>query len=211
MFYHSLTDNFAIVLVLLLNTYDSPSDSRRGCCPVWDIFDGDAVQPILINLIPVEAALFNTHQTNDRTQHHDQMNLVIPDHLPEVGKWVTRAVRRLLLWHHLRRHQASLLTTRGKTCWVNFTFRSNLVNRFCVVVVDAGRLCLQAGWAARNVRATLLLSHLDHWVYVAGIEVCLQTRITPMDVDHIINHLLRLLPWMTSFGRAVPSAISRHR
>ena len=107
----SFREDFTVSLVFFLNSNDSPSDSWRGRRPVVDIFDGDAMQSILINLVPVQAALFDTHQPYDWTQHDNEMNFIVPDHLPEVGKGVAWAVGRFLLLLKLDR-------TRLYTSWL---------------------------------------------------------------------------------------------
>ena len=91
----SFIDNIAVRCVFLLHGDDAASYARRRCCLVTDTLDSDPVQAVLIDLVPVKAAFLNAHETDDRTKHHNQVNVIVPDHLPEVRERVARAMR---LW-----------------------------------------------------------------------------------------------------------------
>ena len=41
---------------------------------------------VLEDLVPIDTALLIALQPNNRTQHDNQADLVVPDHLPKVGE-----------------------------------------------------------------------------------------------------------------------------
>ena len=92
MFDHSLGDNLAICEVFLLNTDDSSGDTWCRRSPVTDILDSHTMQSILVDLVPIKATFLDSHETNDWAKHDDQVNLVVPHHLPKVGKRVARTL-----------------------------------------------------------------------------------------------------------------------
>ena len=51
------------------------------------------MQPILIDLVPVHATLFDVVEADYGAEHNDEVYVVVPDHLPKVGEGVAGALR----------------------------------------------------------------------------------------------------------------------
>jgi len=94
---YSLTDRISIRTILLLQVNHSLSYTWGRRCLLRNLLNSDSVKLVLVNLVPVGAAFLSAHETYDWTKHHDEVNIIVPDHLPKVGKRVARALRLLRL------------------------------------------------------------------------------------------------------------------
>jgi hypothetical protein len=89
---HSFTDCITIGSILLLQVDYSLSHTRGRRRPLRNLLNSDSVKLVLVNLVPVGAAFFSAHETYDWTKHYDEVNIIVPDHLPKVGERVARAL-----------------------------------------------------------------------------------------------------------------------
>ena len=86
----ALGKNLAVSMVSAAKLDHTSGDTWGRCRPFrGQLLDSDAVQAVLVSLLPIWAAFFHSHRANDGTKHDDQRNVLVPDHLPKVcERWV---------------------------------------------------------------------------------------------------------------------------
>ena len=143
---------------------------------------------VLVNLVPVHTTLLVAFGSNDGTEHDDETNIVVPDHLPEVCKrrirpdtlsgdphWLVLGCTEL--GHCRTYHNSSRLLVvagvdldgGGRLYCISLLRRLALI---CVLASQSGGGRLEARGAAGDVgRVSLLELRFYQRVNLACVEV----------------------------------------
>ena len=167
---------------------------------------------VLVNLVPVHAALLVAFGSNDGTEHHNQAYVVVPDHLPEVCKrwirpdaltgdahWLILSCAELVNRTLNNSNRRLLIVTclylngcgcGGRLCISLFLWLALI--RVLALESRGGRL--ETWRAAGDVgRIPLLELRLDQRVNLARIEIGVQSFVTTSYVNQVLYVALRSL------------------
>ena len=144
--YDALSNWWATNCISLLEEDDPTGHSGSWCGLLNYLTNCDAVVLVLVLLVPVGAALLHTKHSDNWAEHDNQMNLVVPHHLPEVCERWTGSNRLRLVETVCSQGQLLVILFKLKRCISIILLRLGRLLLFSlIVVVESGGAGLKPG------------------------------------------------------------------